>query len=111
MEIYSKLLHEFQIDRAKMAAESVEVIQSMIDISADRLERLRTQCATSAELTQQETRTLESKLIRMFSELLLTKQKLPPDHLALPQTNYDLKQWLRVVGELFRDNHDFLCES
>lgn len=81
-----------------MAAESVEVIQSMIDISADRLERLRTQCATSAELTQQETRTLESKLIRMFSELLLTKQKLP-DHLALPQTNYDLKQWLRVVGE------------
>lgn len=81
-----------------MSAESVEVIQSMIDISADRLERLRTQCATSAELTQQETRTLESKLVRMFSELLLTKQKIP-DHLSIPPTNYDLKQWLRVVGE------------
>ena len=31
----------------------------MIDISADRLEGLRTQCATSAELTQHEIRTLE----------------------------------------------------
>lgn len=36
-----------------------DVIQSMIDISADRLEGLRTQCSTSAELTQQEIRTLE----------------------------------------------------
>lgn len=81
-----------------MAAESVEVIQSMIDISADRLERLRTQCATSAELTQQETRTLESKLVRMFSELLLNKQKLT-QNLTTQPTNYDLKQWLRVVGE------------
>ncbi len=79
-------------------AESIDVIQSMIDISADRLERLRTQCPTSAELTQQETRTLESKLIRMFSELLLTKEKIP-DNLTLPATNYDLKQWLRVVGK------------
>jgi hypothetical protein len=37
----------------------LDVYQSMIDISADRLEGLRTQCATSAELTQQEIRTLE----------------------------------------------------
>jgi len=35
------------------------VVQSMIDISAERLKGLRTQCATSAELTQQEIRTLE----------------------------------------------------
>lgn len=38
---------------------ALDVLQSMIDISADRLEGLRTQCATSAELTQQEIRTLE----------------------------------------------------
>lgn len=38
---------------------ALEVVQSMIDISADRLEGLRTQCATSAELTQHEIRTLE----------------------------------------------------
>lgn len=80
-----------------MADEGLEVIQSMIDISADRLERLRTQCATSAELTQQETRSLESKLVRMFCKLLLTRQNMP-DGVDLPPTNDDLRQWLRVVG-------------
>lgn len=78
-------------------AEGLEVIQSMIDISADRLERLRTECATSAELTQQETRSLESKLVRMFCELLLTRQNMP-DGIYVPTTNDDLRQWLRVVG-------------
>lgn len=38
---------------------ALDVDQSMIDIWADRLEGLRTQCSTSAELTQQEIRTLE----------------------------------------------------
>lgn len=38
---------------------NLHIIQSMIDVSAERLEGLRTQCATSAELTQQEIRTLE----------------------------------------------------
>lgn len=37
----------------------IQIIQSMIDASAERLEGLRTQCATSAELTQHEIRTLE----------------------------------------------------
>lgn len=37
----------------------LQILQSMIDVSAERLEGLRTQCATSAELTQQEIRTLE----------------------------------------------------
>lgn len=79
--------------------KGLEVIQSMIDISADRLEALRTQCATSAELTQQEIRTLETKLVKMFSELLITKAKLAE---RLPKgftsTGAELKQWLRVVG-------------
>jgi kinase suppressor of Ras 2 len=77
-----------------MADEGLEVIQSMIDFSADRLDRLRTQCATSAELTQQETRSLESKLVRLFCDLLLTRQQLS----ETPATNDDLRQWLRVVG-------------
>lgn len=38
---------------------ALDVLQSMIDISADRLEGLRTLCEPSAELTQQEIRTLE----------------------------------------------------
>lgn len=78
----------------------LDVIQSMIDISAERLESLRTQCATSAELTQQEIRTLEAKLVKMFSELLIMKAKLP-EHMSntSPVINAELKQWLRVVGE------------
>lgn len=76
----------------------IEVMLSMIDISADRLEALRTQCATSAELTQQEIRTLETKLVKMFSELLITKAKLPK---AITSTGAELKQWLRVVGMCF----------
>lgn len=79
-----------------------DVIHSMIDISTDRLERLRTQCATSAELTQQEIRTLEAKLVKMFSELLVTRSKLPERfHKSLSNTGAELKQWLRVVGEFF----------
>lgn len=81
--------------------QGIDVIQSMIDISADRLEALRTQCATSAELTQQEIRTLETKLVKMFSELLITKAKLTnrwPK--AIASTGAELKQWLRVVGKI-----------
>lgn len=87
--------------------QGLDVIQSMIDISADRLEGLRTQCATSAELTQQEIRTLEAKLVKMFSELLITRAKLTqriPKALTnstVTVAGSELKQWLRVVGEWF----------
>lgn len=53
---------EYEIKRARDAIQTIETIQSMIDVSADRLEGLRTQCSTSAELTQQEIRTLEVRL-------------------------------------------------
>ncbi|TDG47568.1 hypothetical protein AWZ03_006007 [Drosophila navojoa] len=80
------------------------IIQDMIDLSANHLEGLRTQCATSATLTQQEIRCLESKLVRYFSELLLTKARLNeriPANGLLPHhqaTGNELRQWLRVVG-------------
>ncbi|XP_038122263.1 uncharacterized protein LOC6048845 isoform X1 [Culex quinquefasciatus] len=79
----------------------LDVIQSMIDISADRLEGLRTTCNTHTELTQQEIRTLETKLVKMFSELLITKAKLPErlPSKGLPATGNELRQWLRVVGD------------
>lgn len=75
----------------------LDVIQSMIDISADRLEGLRTQCNSSAELTQQEIRTLETKLVKMFSELLIRKEKLPKNNVST--NGREIKQWLRVVGK------------
>ncbi|KAM8706743.1 hypothetical protein ACLKA7_010931 [Drosophila subpalustris] len=80
------------------------IIQDMIELSANHLEGLRTQCATSAMLTQQEIRCLESKLVRYFSELLLTKTRLNeriPANGLLPHhqaTGSELRQWLRVVG-------------
>lgn len=77
----------------------LDVIQSMIDISADRLEGLRTQCNSSAELTQQEIRTLETKLVKMFSELLIRKEKLPKNLQNVSTNGREIKQWLRVVGE------------
>lgn len=46
-------------DAEEEIRRALYVVQSMIDISADRLEGLRTQCSTSAVLTQQEIRTLE----------------------------------------------------
>lgn len=39
--------------------KDLEILQSMIDVSATTLEGLRTQCAPTAELTRQEIRTLE----------------------------------------------------
>ncbi|BFF89805.1 kinase suppressor of Ras 1 [Drosophila madeirensis] len=78
------------------------IIQDMIDLSANHLEGLRTQCATSSMLTQQEIRCLESKLVRYFSELLLTKirlnERIPANGLLPHATGNELKQWLRVVG-------------
>lgn len=88
-----------ETDNEENLRRVLHMIQCMIDISADRLEGLRTQCNASAELTQQEIRTLEAKLVKMFSELLTTKAKLP-DHMPKVPTNAtEVKQWLRVVGE------------
>lgn len=74
--------------------ENEVAVQSMIDISANRLEGLRTQCATSVELTQQEIRTLEGKLIKLYALQLTTKAKLPSERKHVPS----LEQWLQVVG-------------
>lgn len=99
------MISDAQIAELKRA---LDVNQSMIDISADRLERLRTQCATSAELTQHEIRTIEGKLIKLFSRQLVTKAKLglhiDPVTDALPS----LRQWLQVVG-LGAESVDKLC--
>lgn len=80
--------------------QKVDVLQSMIDLSSDRLEALRTQCMTKAELTQQEIRTLETKLVKMFAELLITRAQLTKRlSKGLASSGSDLKQWLKVVGE------------
>ena len=55
----SNMAEEDGENGVKKALEQCAMVQSMIDISAEHLNGLRTICATSAELTQQEIRTLE----------------------------------------------------
>lgn len=87
-------------ERVSLALETCATEHQFIASQAEYLERLRSQCATSAQLTQQEIRTLEEKLVKLFSSILITKRKLPPGA-TLPSEllNYpSLKQWLQVVG-------------
>lgn len=50
----------------KSSEQDLHIIQSMIDLSSERLEGLRTKCSTTAELTQQEIRTLEVNLPQLI---------------------------------------------
>lgn len=79
--------------------DNCTTIQMMIDIYTDRLEGLRTQCSTSAELIQQEIRTLEGKLIKLFSRQIVAKSKLRSENAIISLEHIpSLKQWLQVVG-------------
>ncbi|KAK8743924.1 hypothetical protein OTU49_000917 [Cherax quadricarinatus] len=93
------------------ALETCETHHQFIASQAEHLERLRSQCATSAQLTQQEIRTLEGKLVKLFSLQLVTKRHLPrgvPLPLEL-QLYPSLKQWLQVVG-LCKDSVTGMCQ-
>ncbi|KAL4713219.1 hypothetical protein ACJJTC_002965 [Scirpophaga incertulas] len=90
--------NENEIKKARDAIQTIETIQSMIDVSADILEGLRTQCSTSAELTQQEIRTLEGKLVKHFSSQLFIKARFGEELQRELRGVPCLAQWLKVVG-------------
>ncbi|CAH0692057.1 unnamed protein product [Spodoptera exigua] len=90
--------NEYEIKKVRDAIQTIETIQSMIDVSAERLEGLRTQCSTSAELTQQEIRTLEGKLVKHFSRQLVIKASFGEELRRKLGDVPRLAQWLRVVG-------------
>jgi len=74
-------------------------IQHMIDITSQHLDRLRSTFSNASdELTKQEIRTLEGKLVKHFSEQLAVKYGLgsqnSSDFVYFPS----LSQWLQVVG-------------
>ncbi|XP_044728562.1 kinase suppressor of Ras 1 [Chrysoperla carnea] len=96
-------------DEVAKVREELKVVQPMIDISADRLNGLRTQCATSVDLTRQEIRTLEGKLLKMFARQLVTKSKLRGDSLLVFRDTPSVRQWLQVVG-LRKESIDGICE-
>lgn len=99
-KIFLKLFNSLSIEVSETTnamIQKVNTLEKLLEIRTDRLERLRIlETSRSDQLTQQETRTLETKLVKMFAELLLTKQKLPESN-----PSSDLQQWLRIVGKCF----------
>jgi len=90
------------MDSAVSAAlKQCQDVQHMIDITSDHLDRLRSTFSNAGdELTMQEIRTLEGKLIKQFSEQLAVKSGLGASASDLGKLVYfpSLSQWLKVVG-------------
>ncbi|XP_069040204.1 kinase suppressor of Ras 1 isoform X3 [Lepisosteus oculatus] len=86
-------------DEAMAALQQCELIQDMIEISISSLQGLRTKCAASNDLTQQEIRTLEVKLVKYICKQLLCKQKVPASERSQALDSYPrLRDWLRTIN-------------
>ncbi|GFN99523.1 kinase suppressor of ras, partial [Plakobranchus ocellatus] len=73
--------------------------QSMIDLTSKHLEELRTQCASTDKITQQEIKEAETKLIHLVGNQLVAKEKLNCDPIPEVLREYPkLELWLRIVG-------------
>ncbi|XP_014825948.1 PREDICTED: kinase suppressor of Ras 1-like isoform X1 [Poecilia mexicana] len=84
---------------AMAALHQCELIQNMIDISISSLQGLRTKCAASNDLTQQEIRTLEVKLMKYICKQLQCKRKVPDTERPEALDSYPrLRDWLRTVN-------------
>ncbi|XP_028839316.1 kinase suppressor of Ras 1 isoform X2 [Denticeps clupeoides] len=86
-------------DAAMAALHQCELIQNMIEISISSLQGLRTKCAASNDLTQQEIRTLEVKLMKYICKQLQCKQKVPETERPKALDSYPrLGDWLRIIN-------------
>lgn len=84
---------------AMAALHQCELIQNMIDISISSLQGLRTKCAASNDLTQQEIRTLEVKLMKYICKQLQCKLKVPETERPEALDSYPhLRDWLRTIN-------------
>uniref|UniRef100_A0A3B4GN76 non-specific serine/threonine protein kinase n=1 Tax=Pundamilia nyererei TaxID=303518 RepID=A0A3B4GN76_9CICH len=84
---------------AMAALHQCELIQNMIDISISSLQGLRTKCAATNDLTQQEIRTLEVKLMKYICKQLQCKQKVPETERPEALDSYPhLRDWLRTIN-------------
>uniref|UniRef100_A0AAQ4P8D4 non-specific serine/threonine protein kinase n=1 Tax=Gasterosteus aculeatus aculeatus TaxID=481459 RepID=A0AAQ4P8D4_GASAC len=84
---------------AMAALHQCELIQNMIEISIPSLQGLRTKCAASNDLTQQEIRTLEVKLMKYICKQLQCKQKVPETERPEALDSYPhLRDWLRTIN-------------
>ncbi|XP_072099661.1 kinase suppressor of Ras 1-like isoform X3 [Mobula birostris] len=81
------------------AMQQCELNQDMIDISISSLEGLRTKCAASNDLTQQEIRMLEVKLVKYISKQLQCKRKVPPSERTSELESYPrLSDWFHTIN-------------
>ncbi|KAJ7990672.1 hypothetical protein DPEC_G00302830 [Dallia pectoralis] len=81
------------------ALHQCELIQNMIDISISSLQGLRTKCAASNDLTQQEIHTLEVKLTKYISKQLHYKQRVPERQRTQVLHSYPrLGDWLCTIN-------------
>ncbi|XP_075446139.1 kinase suppressor of Ras 1 isoform X2 [Ascaphus truei] len=84
---------------ALSSRQQCELIQNMIDISMSNLRGLRTHCAASNDLAQQEIRTLEAKLVNYISRQLQWKLHVPRvERTELLNSYPRVSDWLHTVS-------------
>ncbi|KAM8815394.1 kinase suppressor of Ras 1 isoform 3-T3 [Rhynchonycteris naso] len=80
---------------ASRALQQCRQLQKLIDISIGSLRGLRTKCAVSNDLTQQEIRTLEAKLVRYICKQRQCKLSVAPDDRTSELNSYPhFSDWL-----------------
>uniref|UniRef100_A0A670K1P7 non-specific serine/threonine protein kinase n=1 Tax=Podarcis muralis TaxID=64176 RepID=A0A670K1P7_PODMU len=85
--------------RAGCALQQCGQLQDLIDISLSSLQGLRTKCAASNDLTQQEIRTLEVKLVRYIGTQLQCKLNVPLNDRTVELNSYPrFSDWLYLVN-------------
>ncbi|XP_040099896.1 kinase suppressor of Ras 1 isoform X2 [Oryx dammah] len=96
---------------ASRALQQCGQLQKLIDISIGSLRGLRTKCAVSNDLTQQEIRTLEAKLLRYICKQWQCKASVAPGERTSELDSYPrFSDWLytfnvrpEVVQEILRE--------
>ncbi|KAM7399875.1 hypothetical protein PAMP_019113 [Pampus punctatissimus] len=84
---------------AEEALHHCRLIQNLVDISVSSLRALRTKCATSNNLTQQEIRTLEVKLTKYMWTQLQWKQRVAERERPEALAGYPrLEDWLLTAN-------------
>uniref|UniRef100_A0A8C3RZ52 non-specific serine/threonine protein kinase n=1 Tax=Chelydra serpentina TaxID=8475 RepID=A0A8C3RZ52_CHESE len=83
----------------RAALQQCGQLQGLIDISLSSLRGLRTKCAASNDLTQQEIRTLEVKLVRYINRQRQCKLSVPLNDRTVELNSYPrFNDWLELVN-------------
>ncbi|GAB1296538.1 Kinase suppressor of Ras 1 [Apodemus speciosus] len=84
---------------ASRALQQCGQLQKLIDISIGSLRGLRTKCSVSNDLTQQEIRTLEAKLVRYICKQRQSKLSVSPSHRTAELNSYPrFSDWLYIFN-------------